>query len=669
MKKHNETPCNHASNPSFTDLVSGKISRRQFVSAGIGAASVGFFAVAFKTPPAAAGAPETALFSFSGVPTSRDDTVIVPKGYVAKPLYRWGDPVNGQSPPFAADASNTWAEQELQAGMGHDGMQWFPMPGQSPEHSERGLLAINHEYADQGLLFSDGIAGPMTLDKVRKSQAAHGVSIIAVERDRAGNWNVAPARYSRRITARTPMRLTGPAAGSKWTITTADPTGREALGTFNNCSSGLTPWGTYLTCEENFHTVFGTDEAGFAPSPDQKRYGLTAKGHVGTLPDGTEVSVYRWWQHDERFDLARQPNEPHRFGYIVEIDPADPNRQPRKHTALGRFKHENAAVTVTEDGRVVVYMGDDEKNEYIYKFVSRGRFEPGAQTANRDLLTEGTLYVARFNADQTGRWIELTHGKNGLVESNGFASQADVCVRTRQAADRAGATMMDRPEWVAVHPQSRDVFVTLTNNDRRGTAPASENVASGTTPSGTARPPVDSANPRPANVYGQILRWSEENHDPAAESFHWNVFLLAGDPAKDDQVNIKGDRFGSPDGLWFDPRGILWIQTDASAVAMAMPAYESIGNNMMLAANPATGQARRFLVGPRGCEVTGVAMTPDYKTMFVNIQHPGEPASDISDPQNPATISNWPDHQRSGRPRSATVVITRADGGVIGYGE
>jgi secreted PhoX family phosphatase len=309
-------------------------------------------------------------------------------------------------------------------------------------------------------------------------------------------------------------------------------------------------------------------------------------------------------------------------------------------------------------------MGDDEKNEYIYKFVSQGRYVPENRTSNHDLLTVGTLYVARFNADQTGNWIELSYGKHGLDDRHGFASQADICVRTRQAADRAGATMMDRPEWIAVHPQSRDVFVTLTNNDRRGSNPPSQNRGDGSTQSGTARPPVDAANPRPSNVYGQIIRWTEVNNDPAGTSFRWEIFLLAGDPAKDDAVNLKGDRFGSPDGLWIDPRGVLWIQTDTSAVAMASPAYEDLGNNMMLAADPETGEVRRFLVGPRGCEVTGMAMTPDGKTMFVNIQHPGEPANERSDPDKPLAISKWPDG--AGRPRSATVVITKNDGGVIG---
>jgi secreted PhoX family phosphatase len=665
MKKHNLIPCNLTVGVTFTDVYDTAVSRRRFVQAGIGAAAVSFFDAARQPAsgaPALAGPP---ALGFTGVAVSRRDAVIVPQGYTASVLYRWGDPVDGSGPAFDSGARNSWQDQERQAGMGHDGMQWFPLPGDAPGRADRGLLVMNHEYADQGLLFPDGIEGRMTREKVLKSQAAHGVSVIAIERTERG-WKVIPSQYSRRITARTPMRLTGPAAGSQWVITAADPEGREALGTFNNCACGITPWGTYLACEENFHGVFGSDQPDFLPTDDQLRYGLTPNGYVGIDPDGKLVRVYRWWQHDARFDLAKHPNEPNRFGYVVEIDPADPDSMPTKRTALGRFKHENAALTLARDKRIVVYMGDDERNEYIYKFVSRRSFNPENVAANRELLAEGTLYAARFAADHTGRWVELTFGKNGLTKENGFESQADISVRTRQAADRAGATMMDRPEWVAVQPQTREVFVTLSNNDRRGTAPPSRNHPEGKTPSGAARPPVDAANPRPVNLYGHILRWSEDGGDAASTSFRWDHFALAGDPALAHGATVKGDPFASPDGLWFDPRGILWIQTDVGAGLMDEPRYGNFGNNMMLAADPKTGEVRRFLVGPRGCEVTGVAMTPDYKTMFVNIQHPGEPVTDVSDPANPTGISAWPDMNKAGRPRSATVVITRDDGGEIG---
>jgi secreted PhoX family phosphatase len=282
------------------------------------------------------------------------------------------------------------------------------------------------------------------------------------------------------------------------------------------------------------------------------------------------------------------------------------------------------------------------------------------------LLEEGALYVARFDSDGTGKWLELRHGDHGLTAENGFENQADICVRTRQAADRVGATMMDRPEWIAVHPQTKEVLVTLTNNNQRGKVPASNNPPDGTVEAGKAQPDVDAANPRRDNVYGHIIRWTEADHNAGAITFSWDHFLLAGDPEQDGHVSIRGDAFGSPDGLWFDPRGILWIQTDASTKILGQPSYKGLGNNMMLAADPVTGTVRRFLTGPVGCEITGIAMTPDQRTIFVNIQHPGEPESDVSDPANPTALSSWPDGNKGGRPRSSTIVITRKDGQTIG---
>jgi secreted PhoX family phosphatase len=300
---------------------------------------------------------------------------------------------------------------------------------------------------------------------------------------------------------------------------------------------------------------------------------------------------------------------------------------------------------------VVVYMGDDERNEYIYKFVSEGTYAPADRAANLRLLERGTLYVARFSTDGTGEWLPLVQGQQGLDAAAGFPTQAEVVVQARAAADVVGATKMDRPEWIAVHPSTREVYCTLTNNTARGTDKG---------------PPVDAANPRANNVYGHILRWREQGDDPCATRFAWNVFVLCGDPAmpeSDKHGAIKGDIFGSPDGLWFDARGVLWIQTDISTSVLNKGDYANIGNNQMLAADVATGEIRRFLTGPNGCEVTGVVMTPDSRTMFVNMQHPGETPRERSDPANPTAVSTWPD---GSRPRSATVVIRKNDGGVIG---
>jgi uncharacterized protein len=620
---------NPSTNPLFQNVVAARLSRRTLLQGGLAAAAATL--MGRRSPAGAA-----SLLGFTAVAVSTADTVRVPDGYTVDVLYAWGDPIS-DGPTFKPDASNTAAEQARQAGMHHDGIHYFPLPAGSPT-STRGLLAVNHEYSDDGLLHVGGME-PWTSDKVAKSQAAHGVSVVETALV-DGRWTIVrPSPYARRITARTPIGVDGPAAGHPRLQTTADPGGRTVLGTVNNCAHGATPWGTYLTCEENFNGYFvnGADSI----PPAQRRYGITKTGFR-----------YRWHEHDPRFDAAAHPNEPNRFGWVVEIDPYDPARQPVKHTALGRFKHEGAAVTLARDTRVVIYMGDDERFEYIYKFVSRGRFVPGDADANRRLLQDGTLYAARFDAGGTGEWLALTHGTRGLDAAAGFASQADVLIDARAAADRVGATKMDRPEWIAVHPATGEAYCTLTNNTQRGV----EGGAS-----------TDPANPRAANVFGHIVRWRDGGGDAGATSFEWDVFLLAGDPEHPDpprRGTIKGDAFGSPDGLWVDRRGVLWIETDVSTSALNRGDYARLGNNMMLAADPMTGEVRRFLTGPSGSEITGVITTPDGRTMFVNIQHPGETASERSDPAKPTAISSWPDG--AGRPRSATIVIRKRDGGIIG---
>jgi secreted PhoX family phosphatase len=541
-------------------------------------------------------------------------------------------------PEFRTDAGNSAAEQALQAGMHHDGIHYFPLPYGS-QNSTRALLVMNHEYTDDGLLHRDGFE-QWSAEKVRKAQNAHGISVIEVE-TRAGQWSVVrPSRYARRVTAQTPMRIAGPAAGHARLKTAADPQGTLALGTINNCANGYTPWGTYLTCEENWNGYFVN--AGAIPD-EQRRYGVTAKGFG-----------YRWHEFDPRFDAAAHPNETNRFGWVIEIDPFEPGSRPVKRTALGRIKHEGAALALTADDRVVYYMGDDQQFEYIYKFVSRDAYNRDDRTANRDLLDHGILYVARFNADGAGEWVELTHGRSGLTAANGFASQSDILIKTRQAADTVGATKMDRPEWTAVNPKDNSVYCTLTNNSARGAKD---------------QPGVDAANPRANNTFGHIIRWREQGGDPAATRFSWDIFALAGDPLLADankHGNLKGDVFGSPDGLWFDPAGRLWIQTDVSTSVLNRGDYAGVGNNQMLCADPVSGRIRRFLTGPKGCEITGITMTPDGSSMFINIQHPGETASERSDPADPLAVSRWPDGAAAGRPRSATVVIRKDDGGIVG---
>ncbi|WP_240636088.1 PhoX family protein [Caldimonas tepidiphila] len=635
---------NRSGNPSIHEV--SDPARRVFVRGGLAAAAAGLLgplAAAGCASPgghtvsaaaAAPGLPGRSI-GFRSVPMAAVDRVVVPPGYRAEVLYRWGDAIGiaGRMPAFRPDGGNTAAEQALQAGMHHDGMHYFPLDG-----SARGLLAVNHEYVDDGLLHPDG-QRTWSEEKVRKSIAAHGVSVVEVARAPQGGWRlVRPSRFARRITADTPMRVAGPAAGHPMLRTEADPEGRRVLGTMANCARGYTPWGTYLTCEENFADYFRAPEQ---PDAHQRRWGLGRRSG----------SFYRWHEHEPRFDARLHPNEFNRYGWLVEIDPYDPESVPVKRTALGRAAHEGAALAQTADGRVVVYMGEDARFEYIYKFVSRDAVREGGYAANRDLLDHGTLYVARFNADGRGEWLPLVHGQGPLTAANGFADPGEVLVKARQASDLLGATKMDRPEWTAVDPLTREVYCTLTNNSQRGEP---------------GRPGVDAANPRANNTMGQIIRWKEDG-DLDARRFAWSHLVLAGDPQAQRpgaRGNVKGDAFGSPDGLWVDGRGVMWVMTDASGSATGRGDYAGLPNNQMLACDPTRGEMRRFLLGPHGCEVTGLTATPDLRTFFVNIQHPGEPPGDRSDPARPTRHSAWPDG--SGRPRSATVVITKDDGGVIG---
>jgi uncharacterized protein len=634
LEPEDDPICNPSANEELRAVLDVSLTRRRILQGTLGAA-----AVAFIGGPRELMAQGASRLGFAAVGVSQEDRVLLPTGYGHQVLLAWGDPVSN-GPAWDPTAANSAAEQEVQMGMHADGLHFFPLP-QGSDSSTRGLLCVNNEYTDEGLLHQGGLQ-PVTPEKVRKSQAAHGVTIVEVALN-GNRWEVVrPSGFGRRLTGFTLMRLAGPAAGHPLLQTSYDPAGLNARGTLNNCAMGATPWGTFLTCEENFNQYFGRGPASAAQSAGQRRYGLPSA-----------ASARGWETQDGRFDASREPNEFNRFGWVVEFDPYDASSTPVKHTALGRVAHEGATITLAKDGRVVAYLGDDAQNEYVYKFVSRDAYNPSNRAAAFSLLDSGTLYVAKFSADGSGQWLELTQGLNGLDAAAGFPSQAEVVTFARLAADRAGATKMDRPEWVAVHPQTGEVYVTLTNNSTRGNTGAA----------------VDTANPRASNVFGHIVRWNESGGDAAATTFRWNIFVLAGDPRNADTAkrgNIKGDAFGSPDGLWIDGRGVLWIQTDISTSALNAGDYANIGNNQMLAADPSTGEIRRFLTGPRGAEVTGVYSTPDGRSLFVSIQHPGEPASGDNNPNNPAAVSTWPDGPGIARPRSATIVIRREDGGVVG---
>ncbi|MBX9658593.1 MAG: PhoX family phosphatase [Nitrospiraceae bacterium] len=658
---------NQSGNEHFQDVMDARLSRRGFLTGGFATAaavSLGGIEALLKAVPASAdeGAEEAGqadedggrrrpVLGFESVPVSSADTVVVPKGYSAEVLIAWGDPVS-HGPAFKQDGSNSADEQARQWGMHNDGMVYFPIVG-----SQRGIIVQNNEYTDDGLLFPDGVNN-WTPEKTKKSLNAHGVSIIEVTkrtgfpwdwRRRRGKWDVVrPSPFGRRITGLTPIEIGGPAAGDARLITSEDPTGKRVLGTLNNCAMGYTPWGTYLACEENFNGYFRKNGP---QTPLEKRYGITAAGFG-----------YLWHTTDKRFRTDEEPNEPNRFGWVVEIDPFRPNSTPVKRTALGRLKHEGAWVQEARNGRVVVYMGDDERNEYIYRFVSN---LPWRQARRQGIspLDDGILYVAKFHADGTGEWLPLTPDNPKLA---GW-SLNDILINTRGAADAAGATMMDRPEWIDTFPRSLTAIATLTNNSRRGSTPPSVNNPDGSTAAGSARPPADAANPRAINNYGHIIRW-HYRQDWTEPTFGWDIFALCGDPANPAHGStIFGDKYGSPDGIYVDPSGLLWIQTDVSTSTINAGAYAGFGNNVMVAADPDSRETRRFLVGPNQCEVTGVFMTPDRRTMFVGIQHPGERPDDLpADPANPKQFSSWPDGPAGGRPRSSLIVVTKDDGGRIG---
>lgn len=617
-----EPESNKSSNPTFQSILDHNIKRRTVLKGGVGAGLVG----AFGVPLAGC---KTNLLGFAAVPVTDADTITLPEGYTAKPFLPWGTPICGSYPAYIDGGLNTGEDQEQQMGMHHDGMHFFPIDcKRGGESSSHGVLCVNHEYIDQGPMHANGptsVGGIRTIaDEVRKEVAAHGVAVVEIAKDYNGEWYVVPSSLNRRITGATEMEIKGPAAGHAKMVTKFSPDGTRARGTLNNCSMGFTPWNTYLTCEENWAGYFRTSAASAERPRELTRYGTSTRSRYAW--ETVNEDVYSRFDVTPTGETAADDyrNEANTYGWIVEIDPFNPDSKPIKHTAFGRFAHEGIIFHKAKNGQpVVAYSGDDSRFEYIYKFVSKHNYQK--RTAGSWLLEEGTLYVARFNEDGTGEWLALDindaafqarMAETGVV----FEDQGDVLINARTAADMMGATKMDRPEWGAIHPRSGEVYMTLTNNSRRTVA--------------------DAANPRSPNPYGHIIRWNELSANYAGTQFAWDIFLLSG--TETDSSGLTADSIhNSPDGLWFDSEGRLWIQTDGAD-------GEPWGNNQMLAADPNTKEVRRFLVGPVGCEVTGVINTPDNRTMFVGIQHPE---------------TTWP---TGGRPRSSTVIVTKNDGGKIG---
>ncbi len=661
-----EPVVNHSGNTSFASVLSARMQRRTLMKGSVGAALASVMGMGLigcsdsdddnDSTSTSGDVQASTELGFKAVAVSTENRVVVPEGYSTETFVPWGTPITGSYPEYRADGTNTGEDQENQVGMHHDGVHFFPIDQKAGGNSStEGLLVMNHEYINQSALHANGPTkavdngGVRPADEVRKEIAAHGVSVIHIMRDSNGTWDIVfGSPFNRRITGNSEMDIRGPVRGYSKLITTYSPNATETRGTLNNCAMGPTPWGTYLTAEENWHGYFATADA--QRPREYVRHGVNDSSRYDWELADTSADEYMRFNVSTTGASAAEDyrNEANTYGYMVEIDPFTPESKPQKRTALGRFGHEGVIFAPTKQGQpVVCYYCDDSRFEYIYKFVSSKPYH--AATAGGYLLDEGTLYVARFNEDGSGDWLALdledaefaskvaaAQGTMvGDIQFDGFENQADVLVNTRLAADIAGATTMDRPEWGAVDPNTGEVYFTLTNNSNRGKDGFED---------------VNAANPIVENATGHIIRWMEAGNDHTATGFDWDIFVFAGEQGTETVVDGEAvvtlddtNIFNSPDGLWFDYNGRLWIQTDGSDAAP----YQ---NNMMLAANPVTREIKRFFVGPQGCEVTGVISTPDTKTMFVNIQHPA---------------GNWPNAAED-RPRDATVIVTKDDGGVVG---
>jgi secreted PhoX family phosphatase len=621
------------------ELIESRLSRR---GALLGSASAfGLFAGAV-TLRAAGAEDNPSTLTFAEIEHGIDERDHAPAGYGAKVLIRWGDPVVPSDVAFEP-SRQTAAAQETQFGFNNDYIAYMPLPHGS-RASDHGLLGVNHEYTSTELMFpgltADNRLDAITRDQVDIEMAAHGVAVVEVKRD-GGSWSVVSgSQYARRISlASTRIRVGGPAAGHDALKTSSDPAGTQVIGTLNNCAGGMTPWGTVLTAEENFHQYFGGDPAK-TPSPDAlERYGVAG-----------ERMEYAWSRFHDRFNVEKEPNEPNRFGWVVEYDPYDAASVPVKRTALGRFKHENAHCVVNRDGRVVVYSGDDERFEYVYKFVTAGTFDPNDRAANINLLDEGTLHVATFDDGGGMLWLPLVHGQGPLTADNGFASQGDVVIWARKAADLLGATPMDRPEWVVPNPVNGRVYAALTNNAKREFAD------------------TNAMNPRAENTTGHIIEMippgTGADVDHAAESFTWDMFLIAGNPVFGATLYGKGlgkhGWFACPDAINFDGKGRMWIGSDQGG----SQAKFGTGDGVWACDVKGDGRAltRFFYRLPSGAETCGMAFTPDDTTLFVAVQHPAEQKDSTFD----APATRWPDFADDMPPRPSIVALTKDDGGVIG---
>jgi uncharacterized protein len=623
------TTSNPTSNETFASILQAYMSRRTLLKGAVTS-----LVLAYASPWLRSSA-EAGSAGFTSLTHSMEDKLLVPSGYEYQVLIRWGDPVIPDTPRFDPQAQ-TPAKQARQFGYNADFIGFLPLP-YGTHNSDHGLLVVNHEYTNPELMFAnwDGKLESKTREMVDIEIAAHGLAVIEIRRGATGAWSYGSnSPYNRRLTAESPMALSGPAAGHRWLKTSYDSTGTLVRGTLNNCAAGMTPWGTILTAEENFDICF-TDAidsvADASVRSIHQRYGLRDR--------------YGWARYHDRFDVAKEPNEALRFGWVVEVDPYDPRSVPVKRTALGRTKHEAATVVIAQGGQAVVYSGDDGQFEYLYKFVSSGRYDQTNRAANMGLLDSGTLYVAKFRDDGTGEWLPLIFGLGPLTPANGFDSQAEVLINTRRAADLLGATKMDRPEDVEANPKTGKVYAVMTNNTRRKLEQ------------------VDKANPRPENKHGHIIELVEDGGEAAASTFHWELFIACGNPHNpDDNAFYQGHNdvswMSCPDNVAFDDTGRLWVATDGQPTSIE----KNDAVYVVEVEGPQRGMSKLFLSGVPGGEICGPAFTPDNRTFFVAIQHPGEAKGATF--ANP--LSRFPDYAPDMPPRPSVVAIYRPDGGKVG---
>ncbi|MGB5863721.1 MAG: PhoX family phosphatase [Sulfitobacter sp.] len=649
-----DIPTNPNLSRTIGEVVAARYSRRDMFKGSLAVtATTALFGTSAMIAPKQAAAEGTSRYNFTELAWGNDTMHHVAEGYDAEILLRWGDPITADAPEF--DVMNQTAEAQLtQFGYNNDYVGFTALN----EAGTRGLLCVNHEYTNEEVMFP-GLGRQdraefkgMTPELIDIEMAAHGGTVVEIEKETTGQWRVERnGKYNRRITPlNTAMTVSGPAAGHARMKTTADPEGMTIIGTLNNCAGGMTPWGTYLMAEENFHGYFWTDALDAEGEPDlsaqpeatqMKRYGVPGRW-------------YNWGTRHDRFNIDKEPNEPNRFGWVVEVDPRNPDAMPVKHTALGRFRHEGCETTLASDGRLVVYSGDDNRFDYQYKYVSNGKVG-GDPVANSALLSDGTLYAARFDEDGTVVWLPLVHGEGPLTAENGFADQGDVMIDTRIAADLMGATPMDRPEDAQPRGDGT-VYLMLTNNSKR-------------------KPDqIDAANPRPESAFGHIIEVKEEGGDHGAPLGKWSILVRCGDPSVAEVGAVwnpetsQSGWFGSPDNAAIDADGRLWVSTDQGSN------WGKTGKSDGLYAVETEGEARGtsklFFRCPVGGEMCGPYFTDDAETLFVAVQHPGtDGTKDLEGFERDSTFEDpatrWPDFDPAMPPRPSVVVITKQGGGKI----